>query len=206
MRAERPGNSLQPTALVHEAYIRLTGMREIDWQNRAHFFAVAAQLMRRILVDRARAQHAHKRGGLHPVITFDEALPGAAFQRSEQVIALDEALDRLARLDPRQARIVELRFFTGLTEEETAEVLAVSPRTVKREWRSARAWLYSQMGGRSNRLVGTSCFGEFCDCHQIGHDPRTLGAGQENLLTLSWTRLWTSDSRFSSAYAVVTAS
>src|SRR5271157_195593 len=99
MRAERPGHSLQPTALVHEAYIRLTGVREIDWQNRAHFFAVAAQLMRRILVD--------------------------------------QALDRLARLDPRQARIVELRFFTGLTEEETAQVLGVSPRTVKREWRSA---------------------------------------------------------------------
>jgi RNA polymerase sigma-70 factor (ECF subfamily) len=137
---------LQPTALVLEAYIRLTGIREIDWQNRAHFFAVAAQLMRRILVDRARAQHAEKRGGLFAVVTFDEALPAAVFQRSEQLIELDEALDRLAELDSRQARIVELRFFTGLTEEETGDVLGISTRTVKREWRVARAWLYAQIG------------------------------------------------------------
>ena len=145
VRSERAGQSLQPTALVHEAYIRLTGIRDIDWQNRNHFFAVAARLMRRILVDRARAQRAHKRGGLNTLVTFDEAIPAASFQRSEQVIELDEALDRLAKLDPRQARIVELRFFAGLTEEETAEILGVSVRTVKREWRTARAWLYSQV-------------------------------------------------------------
>lgn len=144
MRNEKPGHSLQPTALVHEAYIRLTDIREIDWQNRAHFFAVAAQLMRRILIDRARAHCAHKRGGLAKAVTFDEAL-AVTSSSPEQLIMLDQALERLAQFDPRQARIVELRFFAGLTEEETAQVLEVSPRTVKRDWRLARAWLYEKL-------------------------------------------------------------
>jgi len=147
MRHERPGHTLQPTALVHEAYIRLTGIHDINWQNRAHFFAVAAQLMRRILIDRARAQQAHKRGGDYAGITLDEALVAAPAD-SERLLALDEALNRLAKLDPRQARIVELRFFAGLTEEETAQVLEVSPRTVKRDWRVAKAWLYRQLEGK----------------------------------------------------------
>jgi RNA polymerase sigma-70 factor, ECF subfamily len=144
MRHERPGHTLQPTALVHEAYIRLTGIHSIDWQNRAHFFAVAAQLMRRILIDGARAQQAHKRGGDYVSVTLDEAL-AASPADSERLIALDEALTRLAELDLRQARIVELRFFAGLTEEETAHVLDISPRTVKRDWRLAKAWLYGQL-------------------------------------------------------------
>jgi RNA polymerase sigma-70 factor, ECF subfamily len=146
LRGEKAAQSLQPTALVHEAYIRLTGIRDIDWQGRTHFFAVAARLMRRILVDRARAHDACKRGGLKEFVTFDEGLQAAALQRSDQLMELDEALDRLEQLDPRQARVVELRFFAGLTEDETAEILGISSRTVKREWRTARAWLYSQVG------------------------------------------------------------
>ena len=145
MRGERPGHSLQPTDLVHEAYIRLTGVREVEWQNRSHFFAIAAQLMRRILVDRARARHADKRGGLYTAVTFDDAF-AIASGHSEQMIRLDEALSRLGKLDERQARIVELRFFGGCTESETAEVLGISTRTVKRDWRLARAWLYQEVG------------------------------------------------------------
>lgn len=144
MKGERQGHSLQPTALVHEAYLRLTGMRGIDWQNRSHFFAVAAQVMRRILIDHARAQRAKKRGGLWGQISFEEAQV-AAFSRPEQLIALDEALNRLAELDARQSRIIELRFFAGLSEEETGEVLGISARTVKRDWRVAKAWLYDQI-------------------------------------------------------------
>ncbi len=144
MRGERQGHSLQPTALVHEAYLRLTDMKEANWQSRAHFFAVAAQLMRRILIDHARSHHAHKRGGLAQIVPFDEAF-AASFASSEQLLVLDEALDRLAKLDPRQGRIIELRFFAGLTEEETGQVLGISPRTVKRDWRLAKAWLYRQL-------------------------------------------------------------
>ena len=144
MRGERHGHTLQPTALVHEAYFRLTGMRGVDWQNRSHFFAVAAQLMRRILIDHARARRANKRGGRWGEVSFDDA-EGVSFSRPEELIALDEALNRLAALDVRQSRIVELRFFAGLTEEETGEVLGISARTVKRDWRVAKAWLYDQI-------------------------------------------------------------
>jgi RNA polymerase sigma factor (TIGR02999 family) len=144
MQRERPGHSLQPTALVHEAYIRLTGIRGIDWQNRSHFFAVAAQVMRRVLIDHARAQRAKKRGGLWGEVSFEEA-HGATISQPEQLIALDEALNRLAELDARQSRIIELRFFAGLSEEETAEVLGISARTVKRDWRVAKAWLFDHL-------------------------------------------------------------
>src|SRR5271166_663893 len=144
MRGERPGHSLQPTALVHEAYVRLAGIRGIDWQNRSHFFAVAAQLMRRILIDHARARRSNKRGGSWTEVTFDEA-QRFSFSRPEQFIALDEALNRLAKLDVRQSQIVELRFFAGLSENETAEVLGILTRTVKRDWRVAKAWLYDQI-------------------------------------------------------------
>jgi RNA polymerase sigma factor (TIGR02999 family) len=146
MRGEKPGHSLQATALVHEAYLRLTNVKNVDWQGRSHFFAVAAQIMRRILVDHARAKCAGRRGGHHNKISFEEALI-ISFERPEQFIALDEALDRLAQLDPRQARIVELRFFGGLSEEETAAILGISARTVKRDWQFAKAWLYKDLGG-----------------------------------------------------------
>jgi RNA polymerase sigma-70 factor, ECF subfamily len=144
LRSERPSHTLQPTALVHEAYIRLTGMQEVDWQGRAHFFAVAAQVMRHILVDHARAHAATKRGGDWEPVTLDEAR-AVSLSRPEEFVALDEALQRLSAMDARQGRIVELRFFGGLTEEETAEVLGVSARTIKRDWRLARAWLYDQI-------------------------------------------------------------
>jgi RNA polymerase sigma-70 factor, ECF subfamily len=144
MRGERPGHTLQATALVHEAYLRLVGQKEISWQNRAHFFGVAANLMRRILVDHARAKQAKKRGGSGQKLSLDEAVLVKP-EAPEQFLALDEALERLAKRDPRQSRIVELRFFGGLSEEETAEVLGISTRTVKRDWSVARAWLYQQL-------------------------------------------------------------
>jgi RNA polymerase sigma factor (TIGR02999 family) len=144
MRNERPDHTLQATALVHEAYLRLTNQKDADWQNRAHFFAVAAQMMRRILVDHARAHRAQKRGGREPKVSLDEAL---AFTEddSERVMAIDEALTRLAERDPRLGRNVELRFFAGLTDEEVAEALGVSIRTVKRDWRVAKAWLRGEL-------------------------------------------------------------
>jgi RNA polymerase sigma factor (TIGR02999 family) len=144
MRAERRDHTLQPTALVHEAYMRLAGQRDVDWQNRAHFFAVAAQLMRRILVDHARAHKAEKRGGTEPKIELGEGL-ALTEEKATELLAVDEALTRLAECDPRQARIVELRFFGGLSEEEAAEVLGVSARTVKRDWSVARAWLFKEI-------------------------------------------------------------
>jgi RNA polymerase sigma factor (TIGR02999 family) len=144
MRGERPGHTLQATALVHEAYLRLVGHQEVDWQNRAHFFGVAASLMRRILVDHARAKLAKKRGGADQKVSLDEAVLVQP-ETSPQFLALDEALERLAKRDPRQARIVDLRYFGGLSEEETAEVLGISVRTVKRDWNVARAWLYQQL-------------------------------------------------------------
>ncbi|HTS69993.1 MAG TPA: sigma-70 family RNA polymerase sigma factor [Terriglobia bacterium] len=144
MRGERPGHTLQATALVHEAYLRLAGEKEIDWQNRAHFFAVAAKLMRRILVDHARAKRARKRGGADQNVTLDEAIVVQPEPR-HQFLVLDEALQRLAERDPRQARIVELRYFAGLSEEEAADVLGISVRTVKRDWSVARAWLYQEL-------------------------------------------------------------
>jgi RNA polymerase sigma-70 factor (ECF subfamily) len=144
LRAERVGHTLQPTALVHEAYLRLTAMKSVNWQDRCHFFAVAAQVMRRILVDHARARQAVKRGRSYAPIQLDDSLL-AADQKSNELIALDDALNRLAVHDPRQSKIVELRFFGGLSEEETAVVLGISERTVKRDWRVAKAWLYNQV-------------------------------------------------------------
>jgi|SRR5580704_2024910 RNA polymerase sigma factor (TIGR02999 family) len=141
---ERRGHSLQPTALVHEAYLRLFGDATIKWQNRAHFFAISAQVMRRILVDYARSRGADKRGGSWAKVSLDDAMIGS-FARLDDFLILDEAMKRLARFDLRQSQIVELRFFGGLSEEETAEVLGVSTRTVKRDWRLARAWLYEQL-------------------------------------------------------------
>jgi RNA polymerase sigma factor (TIGR02999 family) len=144
LRRERPGQTLQPTALVHEAYMRLMKDRPERWQNRAHFCAIAAHSMRQILIERARARHALKRGGAQPRITLDEALV-AGSEPSVDLVALDQALDRLQALDPEQARLVELRFFGGLTVEETAEAMNISPATVKRHWAVARAWLAREL-------------------------------------------------------------
>jgi RNA polymerase sigma factor (TIGR02999 family) len=144
IRRERTDHTLQPTALVHEAYLKLVDQRQVHWHDRAHFFAVAAQVMRRILVDHARRHGAAKRGRGVAKVSVDEIVL-AAPQSDVDVVALDESLERLATLDERQSRVVELRFFGGLTVEETAEVLNVSPATVKNDWRLARAWLYSEL-------------------------------------------------------------
>jgi RNA polymerase sigma-70 factor (ECF subfamily) len=144
LRGERSDHTLQPTALVHEAYIRLTKLHEIDWQSRAHFFATAAKLMRRILVDHARAQGAGKREALHNAVSLEDVLVVSP-SRSSELIALDEALEKLAQLDARRSKIVELRFFGGLSEEETGTVLGISARTVKRDWRVAKAWLLNEL-------------------------------------------------------------
>jgi RNA polymerase sigma-70 factor (ECF subfamily) len=149
LRQERPDHTLQPTALVNEAYLRLLGNSGADWHDRLHFFAAAAQSMRRILVDYARTRKAAKRGGGVPTIELTDTL-ALSDDRLDQVLAIDEALTRLAEFDPRQCRLVELRFFGGLTEEETATVLEIAPRTVSREWNSARAWLLAELSG-SNR-------------------------------------------------------
>lgn len=143
-RRERLDHTLQPTALVHEAYLRLIDQRDVQWQNRKHFFGIAAQIMRRILLDHARSHVAAKRGGMVPRVTFDEAVLGAAQQWGD-VIAVDEALTRLSKFDAQQERIVELRFFGGLSMEETADVLRVSPATVKRDWAMAKAWLAREL-------------------------------------------------------------
>jgi RNA polymerase sigma factor (TIGR02999 family) len=145
LRRERTDHTLQPTALVHEAYLRLVGQQRVRWQNRAHFFGIAAQMMRRILVDHARAHTASKRGSGERPISLDDAvasIPGV----NVDVLALDEALVRLARIDAQQSRVVELRFFGGLTIKEAAEVLGISHATVEREWTVAKAWLYDQLG------------------------------------------------------------
>jgi RNA polymerase sigma factor (TIGR02999 family) len=140
----------QTTALVSEAYVKLVGQRDVDWQNRAHFFAIAAKLMRRILVDHTRRELRPKHGGGIPVVPFDEAeAPSAAGVDRVDAVALDEALRKLEALDPDQARIVELRFFGGLTVQETADVIGVSPATVKREWSVAKGWLHREMTGRT---------------------------------------------------------
>jgi len=144
MRRERPDHTLQATILVDEAYLQLVKQEDRSWQNRSHFFAVAAQVMRRILIDHARSRNAAKRGRTHVKLRLDEVFVFSD-DRCEELIALDQALTRLAAWDPRQSKIVELRFFTGLTEEEIGEVLGVSPRTVKREWRVARAWLHGEL-------------------------------------------------------------
>ena len=138
---ERPGQTLQATALVNEAYVRLAAERPRQFQNRTHFLAIAALSMRQILVQRARARNAAKRGGAPQRVTLDDASAGVTTPDSIDVVALDEALTRLAQLDPEQARIVELRYFGGLTVEETADVERISPATVKRQWAMARAWL-----------------------------------------------------------------
>ena len=145
MRGERDNHTLQTTALVNEAYLRLTDLTRMQWRDRAHFFAMAATLMRRVLVDHARERARDKRGG-GVVFTALEDEPMAA-PSSIDALALDEALDRLAAIDPLHARIVELRYFAGLTIEETSEALRISPATVKREWTWARAWLYHELGG-----------------------------------------------------------
>jgi RNA polymerase sigma-70 factor (ECF subfamily) len=146
---ERPGHTLQATALVHEAYLKLAGQRAADWQNRAHFYGIAAQLMRRILVDHARHDRRLKRGGDAPKLSIDDASPAVADSAVDVVDAfeLDRALSRLESLDPQQGRIVELRFFGGLTIQETADVMQLSSGTVKRDWAVARAWLYRELAG-----------------------------------------------------------
>jgi RNA polymerase sigma factor (TIGR02999 family) len=146
MRRERLGHTLQTTALIHEAYLRLIDANDVNWQSRAHFFAIAAKLMRRILVEHARRRDAHKRGGSVIRLPLDETL-AVADKTDVDLLAIDEALDRLAAVDPQQARVVELRFFSGLSVEETAAALGVSPKTVKRDWSVARAWLRREIGG-----------------------------------------------------------
>ena len=141
MRSERAGHTLQPTALVHEAYLRLVGSDNGPWQDRAHFFAVAANVVRRILVQHARARRSQKRGGDRQRVSLDEVQPAGAEITNDRVLAVDEALERLAELDPAKARLVELRFFAGLTNAEIADATGVSERTVARGWDFARAWL-----------------------------------------------------------------
>jgi RNA polymerase sigma-70 factor (ECF subfamily) len=144
LRRERIDHTLQPTALVHEAYLRLVDQTRVNWQNRAHFFGVAAQIMRRLLVDHARKHNAEKRGQDFQKLSLDENIDRAV-ERSAELIALDDALQALCLLDEQKARMVELRYFGGLSIEETADVLGVAPTTVKRQWRFARAWLYGEM-------------------------------------------------------------
>jgi RNA polymerase sigma factor (TIGR02999 family) len=147
MRGERTGHSLQTTALVNEAYVRLVDYKRMQWQNRAHFFAVSAQLMRRILVEHAR-RHNLKRGAGFPHVSLDEAvLVGGGPETDTDIIALDGAMDALGRIDVRKVQVVEMRFFAGLSVEETAEVLKVSSDTVKRDWRAAKVWLYRELTG-----------------------------------------------------------
>jgi RNA polymerase sigma-70 factor, ECF subfamily len=147
MQAERPGRTIQTTALVHEAYLRLIDTSSVDWQHRAHFFALCATMMRHILLDRARRRVAVKRGGAMSRVNLDE-IPDLSWRRAGELIALDDALKSLANIDPRKAKVIELRFFAGLSVEETAEVLKVSPDTVMRDWRLARAWLLTELSGK----------------------------------------------------------
>ncbi len=144
LKGERPGHTLQPTALVNEAYLRLIDVRRMSWKNRTHFFAMSARLMRRVLVDFARSRQYQKRGGGALRVSLDEA-HGVATERGQDLVALDEALTRLSAVDERKARVIEMRFFGGLTVEETAEVLEVSRDTVLRDWRLARAWLMHEL-------------------------------------------------------------
>jgi RNA polymerase sigma factor (TIGR02999 family) len=158
MSGERPGHTLQATALVNEAYLRLAGSEGFEWHDRAHFFAVCAQVMRHILIDHARAHARDKRGGGALHVSLDEAAVLAG-GRASDFLALDEALRALEAVDPQKGRIVELRYFTGLSIEETAEVLKISPTTVRREWRRAKAWLYrtiSEGGGDETRPLAAS--------------------------------------------------
>ena len=150
MAGERPGHLLQPTALVNEAWLRLIDWRNVEWQNRAHFIGLAAQIMRRILVDFARAQQSEKRGGDGIRVSLAEAA-NVPSERSADLVALDEAMQALEKLSPRQARVVELRFFGGLTDEESAETLNVSIGTVRRDWRLAEAWLFRELNRKEPR-------------------------------------------------------
>jgi RNA polymerase sigma factor (TIGR02999 family) len=146
MRRERRDHTLQATALVNEAFLKLVGQRDVHWQNRAHFFGIAAQAMRRILVDHARARASEKRGAGERHVSIDDAAV-IGEPTDLDLLALDEALERLDRVDPQQSRVVELRFFAGMTIEETAEALQISPATVVREWTVAKAWLYAELRG-----------------------------------------------------------
>ncbi|HEX8566884.1 MAG TPA: sigma-70 family RNA polymerase sigma factor [Pyrinomonadaceae bacterium] len=145
LKKERGNHTLQTTALINEAYLKLIDQREVVWQNRAHFFAIAAQAMRRILVDYARERHREKRGGAAENLPLDEALTIVSPEKSVDLVALDDALNRLAKFDARQARIVELRYFSGLSIDETAEILGVSNVTVRRDWDLAKSWLQLQL-------------------------------------------------------------
>jgi RNA polymerase sigma factor (TIGR02999 family) len=144
MSHEQPGQSLQATALVHEAYLRLIDVQNVKWQDRAHFFAVSAQMMRRILVDRARARVTEKRGGGVGLLQMDE-IPDVGSWRASELMVLDDALTAMAKMDPRKAKVIELRFFGGLSVEETAEVLKISPQSVMRDWKLAKAWLQREL-------------------------------------------------------------
>ena len=153
MEGERTGHSLQTTALVNEAYMRLVDYKRMKWQNRAHFFAVSAQVMRRILVDHARSHNAKRGAGVHHVSLDEGASVGAG--RAADLMALDDAMNVLSRLDPRKVQIIEMRFFGGLSVEETAEVLKVSPATVRRDWSIAKVWLYRELSGGRDNESGT---------------------------------------------------
>ena len=148
MGRERPGHSLQTTALVNEAYMRLVDYKRMQWQNRAHFFAVSAQLIRRILIEHARRHNLKRGGGIRHVSLEEAAVVGG--KRTANLVALDDAMKALAQFDPRKERVVEMRFFGGLSVEETAEVLKVSPVTVMRDWNTAKAWLYRELGGKKS--------------------------------------------------------
>ena len=145
LRRERPEHTFEPTALVHEAYLRLVDQRQATWENRAQFYGVVAQVMRRILVDYARARSARKRGGSAILVSLDAAAQESGDPQVADIVAIDDALQRLAARDPEQVRIIELRFFAGFSVEETAHVGGRAPRTVKREWRLAKAWLYREL-------------------------------------------------------------
>lgn len=144
MRGERDGHTLQTTALVNEAYLRLVDAAGVNWQDRAHFFAVSAQMMRRILVDSARSRGSRKRGGATPRVNLDD-IPDVSSGRANELVALDDALNALAEIDPRKVKVIELRFFGGLSVEETAEVLKISPQSVMRDWKLAKAWLMREL-------------------------------------------------------------
>ena len=145
LRRERSNHTLQPTALINEAYLKLIDQRDVKWQNRSHFFAIAAQAMRRILVDYARERKREKRGGAAENLPIEEALTIVSQEKSVDLVALDEALNKLSRFDQRQAKVVELRYFSGLSIDETAEVLGVSNVTIRRDWNMAKAWLHQEI-------------------------------------------------------------
>jgi RNA polymerase sigma factor (TIGR02999 family) len=145
LRRERANHTLQPTALINEAYLKLSNVRDVKWQNRSHFFAIAAQVMRRILVDYARERNREKRGGAAENLPLEEAFTVVSQEKDVDLVVLDEALNRLATFDERQAKVVELRYFSGLSVEETAEVLRVSNATVRRDWNMAKAWLHQEI-------------------------------------------------------------